>query len=423
MTRGLLSRRRWMAVAALGGSSTWLSRVLASQPSDTGVVETRVAQVIREYEAQGYHRTATRVDAASGEWLANQVRQIGLTPRQEPFALDRIDLVTNELSIEGAAPGAERRIDGIPLFDGAFTAERGIRGRLGPVGSSADVALTDTAVNAADRGALGDARRSGQHQAIIAITRARRGHGLCPSNADAFRTPFGPPVLQVSNEHEAWLREEAARGAEVRVTAHVTRSPATADNITATIDGADSKLPPFVVMTPRSGWYWCASERGGGIACWLEIMRALRPLRLPRRVLFVASSGHELGHLGIDAFIERRPGIVTQAAGWLHLGANIGAAVNPGINLQASHDVLDTALTDALTSVGLTVTQRNPRDRVPSGEAEAVHRRGGRYVSMIGGNGLFHHVDDRGPQVADPRAIARCSAAFAAFVRGMAART
>jgi hypothetical protein len=362
------------------------------------------------------------VDAASGQWLAAQVSHFGLMPQREPVALDRVDLGVNELVVDEAA-GQARRVEGIPLFDGTFTDRGGIRGRLGPVGSNADVALTDTAVNAAGNGPLGAARRSGRYRAIVAITRARRGQGLCPSNADAFRTPFGPPVLQVSNEHEAWLREEAARGGEVRVTAHATRSSATADNVTAVLEGTDPTLPPFVVMTPRSGWYRCASERGGGIACWLEIMRALRSLRLPRTLLFVASSGHELGHLGIDAFIERRPGLVMQAAGWLHLGANIGAAIDPSITLQASDDTLDAALTRALTAVGITVTQRAPRDRVPNGEAEAVHRRGGRYVSIIGGNGLFHHVDDRGSRVVDPSAIAKFASAFTAFVRGVAART
>ena len=28
-------------------------------------------------------------------------------------------------------------------------------------------------------------------------------------------------------------------------------------------------------MTPRSGWHANASERGGGLVCWLETMRAV----------------------------------------------------------------------------------------------------------------------------------------------------
>jgi hypothetical protein len=111
---------------------------------------------------------------------------------------------------------------------------------------------------------------------------------------------------------------------------------------------------------------------------------------------------------------------VASAAGWLHLGANIGAATDPGVTLQASDEELDATMTTALMASGLAVTRRSPRGRVPSGEAEAVHRRGGRYVSVIGGNGLFHSLGDRGPEVVDPTAIANFSAAFIAVVRTIA---
>jgi hypothetical protein len=348
------------------------------------------------------------VDDASGEWLADQVRRAGLTPALEPFTLRRVDLVENALIVGG------RRIDGIPLFDGVFTDAPGIRGKFGKLvsgGSDADIALTETAVNASGAGALGDARRSNRYKAIIAITRGRRP-GLCPSNADAFQEPFGPPALQVSSEDGPWLSEQAARGASVQVIARVARTEATARNVVTEIRGVDSGLAPIVVMTPRSGWYTCASERGGGIAAWLEVMRAFKT-RAPRRtIIFVASSGHELGHLGINAFIDARPGIVTRAAMWLHLGANIGAAVEASNTLQASDDEIDARLTAAMKEVGLAVARRSPRGAVPGGEAEAVHRGKGRYVSIIGGNGLFHNPADRGPDAIDPTAIATFALAF-----------
>ena len=87
-------------------------------------------------------------------------------------------------------------------------------------------------------------------------------------------------------------------------------------------------------------------------------MRGLRNTRLKRSVLFVASSGHELAHLGIDAYIDRRPGLIKNAAGWLHLGANVGAATDLNNNLQASDDQLDARLTAAITASGLTVARR-----------------------------------------------------------------
>src|SRR5581483_7024130 len=262
--------------------------------------------------------------------------------------------------------------------------------------------------------------RQGRHRAIVVATRGLRP-GFCPSNADSFLHPFGPPVLQVASEAAPFLADCAHRGANVVLTAQAARIDATAFNVVTVVSGSDSSAAPLVVMTPRSGWWWCASERGGGIACWLEIMRALRDARPARDVLFVASSGHELGHLGIDSFIARRPGIVPGARAWMHLGANIGAARGPGNNLQASDDEMEALMADAMGVAGLAVDRRYPRGRVPRGEAENVHRGGGRYVSIIGNNDLFHNTDDRGADAVDPAVLVRFAGAFAAVAKALAA--
>jgi hypothetical protein len=377
-------------------------------------MERRISRIIREYGQQGFHRTGTAVDQLSGDWLCEEVRRAGLAPTRESFSLSRVDLSTNVLI------GGERPIEGVPLFDGAFTDARGVRGRLGLLESDAEIGLTETATNAAASGPLGDARRTNRHKAIVAVTRGGTP-GLCPSNADSFLKPFGPPVLQVSSDQATWLSGLAQRGVEVQLIAHVTRTAANAVNVTAMINGANPALPPLIVMTPRSGWYFCASERGGGIACWLEVMRALRTAEPTRTVLFVASSGHELGHLGINAFVDRRPGVVPKTVGWMHFGANIGAATGPGNVLQASDDEFDAIVSRAMTVSGLSVDRRIPRGTIPGGEAEVVHRGGGRYVSIIGRNALFHNSEDRGPQTVSLDAIAKFSTAFITVARMMAA--
>jgi len=406
-----MTRRQWLAAAAAMAAAPRLQTAFA-QPGEDPAAR-RIAAMIREFEAQGFHRTATPVDRASGEWLADHVTRAGLKPSLEPFAISRVDPVSAVVVAGG------RRIEGVPLFDAAFTSADGVRGQLGQTGTTTEVLLAETAVNAAAAGALGEARRANAHRAIVAITRGGRP-GLCPSNADSFLSPFGPPVIQVSSEAAAWLAGHAASRGEVTVIADVKRTAASADNVTAVIDGASPTLAPLVVMTPRSGWYSCASERGGGIAVWLEVMRALRTAPPKRPVWFVASSGHELGHLGINAYIDRRPGIVTNAVGWLHLGANVGAATDAANTVQASDDRLDAQLSEAMGAVGLRIDRRAPRGRVPSGEAEAVHRRGGRYVSVIGSSALFHNPDDRGPDAIDTGAIARFAQAFTALARQLA---
>ena len=376
-------------------------------------MQRRIASVIRTYEAQGFHRTGTAVDQISGDWLANKVRRVGFEPMREEFSLSRVDPIDASLLVN------DRRIEGLPFFDGGFTGPAGIAGLLGPLNSDAPIGLAEIPPNAAQIGALGDARRQNRHQAIVVITRGTRP-GFCPSNAESFLRPFGPPVLQVASEEAPLLGDCARVGVQVLLTVHVEREPAQAFNVITTIPGTNRTIAPLVVMTPRSGWWRCASERGGGLTCWLEIMRATHEARPVRDVLFVASSGHELGHLGIDTFIERRPGLVAAAKAWMHLGANIGAAQGSGNNLQASDDEMEAMMADAMTKAGLRIDRRLARSAVPRGEAENVHRWGGRYISIIGNNDLFHNTSDRGAEAVDLKVIERFAGAFAVVAASLA---
>ncbi len=378
--------------------------------------ETRIAKLIREYEEQGFHRTGTEVDRASGEWLMAQVRAAGLDPSREMFSLSRVDPVA------GSMAGSGERIDGLPLFDGGFTDAAGVRGKLGALGSDAEIGLAESAPNAAGTAALGEARRANRHRAIVLVTRGQRP-GLCPSNAESFLKPFGPPVLQISSEAQPRADAMAKAGAEVLVIAQVKHTPAEAFNVLATIRGADSNQPPLIVMTPRSGWYTCASERGGGIACWLELMRSLRETKPTRDILFVASSGHELGQRGIEVFAERRPELMKHSRAWIQFGANVGAAQEPGNNIQASDDEMEAMEAKPMLAAGLTIDRRVPRGTVPSGEAGVVHRGGGRYLSLIGRSALFHNVADRGPEAVDVAMIARIAAVFTGIARELAGNT
>jgi hypothetical protein len=133
--------------------------------------------------------------------------------------------------------------------------------------------------------------------------------------------------------------------------------------------------------------------------------------------------------------VERRPGIVSHSIGWIHLGANIGAAIAAGsaaqgleqtsdrrnatpviaqgTTIQASDDEYEALLAGVMNAAELRIGRRNPRGTIPGGEAEVVHRGGGRYVSVIGSNALFHNPADRGPDVVNVGQIARFATAFA----------
>src|SRR4029077_20251968 len=98
----------------------------------------------------------------------------------------------------------------------------------------------------------------------------------------SFANPYGVPVLQIASEHKARLTELAAANTRVTYVVAASRNPSEAMNVVVNVAGRRPDLAPLVVMTPRSGWWQCASERGGGLACWMESIRAVsaaKPVR------------------------------------------------------------------------------------------------------------------------------------------------
>ncbi|GAB4335713.1 MAG: hypothetical protein Kow0010_23330 [Dehalococcoidia bacterium] len=367
------------------------------------------ARVIREYDAQGSHRTGTEVDAACAEWLAALVREIGFVPELEAFSLERVVPGPAFVRVGG------RKIDGLPLFDAAFTSERSVEGVLGEAGSDAPIGLVEVRPGG-EAPDLELARRGYQHQLIIAVTKGNRP-GLAPRNAWHFREPYGPPVLQVSSEQGEFLRKHL--GEEVQAVATATRESTTALNVITVVPGRDESAEPVVVMTPRSGWWRCASERGGGIVCWLEALRALADANPVRDVVFLASSGHELGHLGLDDFLAEYADIADNAAAWVHFGASIGAAGGQ-LHLFTSNDRLEHLTVEAIGDCSCPLPRLVDHGTMPPGESRNIHERGQDYVSLIGGSDFFHLPDDRWPDAVDIDAVVCYAEALSKVVLALA---
>ncbi len=380
-------------------------------------VERRVAEWVQAYDAQGNHRTATAGDIAAGEWLRSEIRAMGAAPELEDFPLDRVDFGPAYLDIEGG------RIDGVPISDAAFSGPEGVKGRLGPLGSDAEIALVESDPYVLlepmreGRSAVADARK-GKHKAVVNLTRGSIP-GLFLLNAIQFRTPNGPPMLQISSVEAERLKRHADRLGEVTLYAQATRTPARGANVVARVKGKDATLRPIVVSTPRSGWWQCTGERGGGIACWLETLRTAAAAPPVRDVFFAAFSGHETGFIGVDDYLARRPDLAKRAELWVHYGANIGVP-----NQENLFNVAEPALArwaaDALEKKGLGIDHLADAATLPRGEARTIHRAGARYVSFVCGTNLFHHPADRWPEEVDVAALGAYASAFSAAVQSAA---
>lgn len=354
-----------------------------------------IAADIKGWDTINDHRTGTVGDRHTADWLAERVISVGLEPRRDDFPLSRWVLGRCALAVDGTV------VEGVPLFDGGTTGPEAVVGGLGRLGDSGARIGVGAFGNAAGgaTGALAAARRNNEHAAIVAVSKMDdRVTGLALQNADRFNDPFGPPVLQVATEHEAWLHEAASTGQTACLTAHVTPEAAVGSNVFCRVSGRDPALAPLTVVTPKSAWWVCTAERGGGIAVWLALLRHFAANRPARDVVFIATSGHELGHLGLEHFLATKD--TSRSHAWIHLGANF-AAVDSRIRLQASDAELLDMANGTLSSNGVTVSATTPLGQRPGGEARNVYDLDERFVSLLGSNRWFHHPDDRWPTTID----------------------
>ncbi len=394
---------RYVGGAVASGALGWPNVTLAGESGWSQ--RERIARILREYDSQGDHRTGSAVDVESGRWLADQVSELGAEPFLAGMPFRRIDIQAAYLEADG------RSVQGIPIFDGGFTDPDGVSGALGAVGTSADIGVVR--LSPFQGRELAKYRRKASHRALVVVTGGDRlPDGLALFNANAYKEPFGPPTLQVGSQSWPWLEQASVAGTKARVVVHVSRQSVEVFNVTTQVDGTRPDLAPLVVMTPRSGWWSCASERGGGIAVWLEMLRALQSIRSARSTLFVASTGHELGHYGLDHYLRTRTSLVKKAVAWIHLGANFGAAVGSHPVLQVSDDEMQTLALEVMAAAGRRPATVRPVGIRPYGEALHIHDGGGRYISLLGWNGLFHHPHDRWPVAVDLDAVVQFANAF-----------
>ena len=380
-------------------------------------LQEQIAADIEGWDAIGEHRTGTSGDRRTSAWLADLVGAAGVASRLDEFKLQRWTLRSCTVRV-----GA-KTVAGIPLFDGGTTDGIGVAAPLRTLPNAQPGiglgTLGPAAGSEANR-AIASARAANECPALVAVAKMDANlTGLALQNADRFSDPFGPPVLQVATEHEAWLQAEARRGSRAHVTVDAAMETATASNVVARVAGSDSGLSPLFVITPKSSWWTSTAERSGGIAIWLALARHFAANRPRRDVHLIATSGHELGHLGLKHHLRASPPAAVHA--WIHLGANF-AAQGSRVRLQTSTNALRTAALDAMAKAGTLPADETPPGTRPGGEARDIFDRGEPYVSFLGSNRWFHHPDDRWPTTIDLQTATRLTEAMLAIASSLANR-
>lgn len=398
-----VSRRAFVRALGVSAAAACAQRVLRAQTPAGGDLEQRLALLVQEYDRQGTHRTGTRGDLLSAQWLSTQMQGWRVAASLEPFGFPRLE-VSNAYLQE-----RERRVDGVPLYDAPVTDAFGVFGRLGPPGAG-----TELAVLASDDAAWPALRRESKASAVVLVAKGARA-GLAPQDAPDYLAPFGPPVLQVSSEEAGWLREQIEKQASVRVVVEAKREQAQAFNVFARVRGRDPGAAPLVVSASRSGWWRAVSERGGGLACLLEAVRAVSSSRPLRDCVFVAVTGSELGDLGTPALLEKHPELRTASA-WVRLGASLGASSRTPLAFDTPDEGLAAAAREAAAGAGVEVESR------PADAASAVPPNERSISFFTTANPFARLASDRWPDAMSVPALASQATAIVALVRSLAAK-
>tara|TARA_B110000116_G_scaffold50357_1_gene42013 strand:- start:230 stop:655 length:426 start_codon:yes stop_codon:yes gene_type:complete len=134
----------------------------------------------------------------------------------------------------------------------------------------------------------------------------------------------------------------------------------------------------------------------------------------------LASSGHEINHYGLQAYLNSRNGLETRAIAWLHLGALIGSRAT-SVKIEASDPELEALAKSSFESSG---ADRWMMWNQRGGEAENIAAAGGRYVSLRGGRAVsdgdsdtfFHSPNDSIDRASDIELVAASGRACIAMV-------
>ena len=404
-------------VAGLGPIALVAHMVYAesSQFMSAEVIEAR----IREYETFGWHRTGGAGDDLTSEWLRAELEDAGVRARLEPVAFPRVRVEHAHVSWPGG------QIEGEPLYDGAFTDAGDVRAALAAE-NSADVAgkivvadgrpPNDIPFHLPELYALIEGLQARGARGLVIPTGDEHGD-IVVRNAYRIDAPLGLPVLQIALRGSGALLEAAASGAEGTLSIVGTRGPGAATNVVAEIPGTDPDAKPLVLMTPKSGWFTCAGERGGGIAIWLGVAKAIAAGDPPRRSLWLlASTGHELDHYGLKRQLEDPAFAPALATHWIHLGANIGVREGRGLLGGSNFDVLESARAE-LEGAGAGPFDTRSAGEAGLGEARNIAEGGGRFLSLVGTARYFHTPNDTVDRSVDPRSVSRYGEGVLRLVR------
>jgi hypothetical protein len=340
----------------------------------------RLMADVARYESFGLHRYGSPGAAAALDWMAAELAAAGLTVTEQRFTLGRQYVFeSGTLAVGG------RQIDVLPQW-----------------WSPTDKASFDLTAPIAPEGLLHlklpydrGAYLNDGHRAKLAEAFARKpaavlleiGHPsgeIFTYNVDQTSSPWPVPVLLVAPKDSADLTPGASATVSVR---GAYRRDVEGRNIVARVDRGRGKW--LVISTPVTSWFTSTCERGPGIAGFLAMARLAKETFTQHDLVFVATSGHEIGHGGMEHFMRDGAPPPAATAMWAHFGASLACA-EPVVRviLSSAASVVERPF------AGIEGT-RLVADKAAVGELRDVQAAGyANFFGMAGAHKFFHTPRD-----------------------------
>jgi hypothetical protein len=280
---------------------------------------------VQRYESFGVHRYGSPGAERALSWIGDELQKAGLSVSSQTFSLAR------QYEVEAATltVGDERRAVlpkwWIPEQQASFSL-------TAPIAPSDTDAARNVFAHASlpfDRGAY----LNEQHRAALQVAFARGPAAVLltiehPSgeiftyNVDQDQKPWPVPVILVAPKDKPLIERARQSGQPVNVSVQGTwRRDVPGRNVIGRLDRGKGRW--LAISTPVTSWFTSTCERGPGIAGFLAMAR-LAATRWPQAdLVFVATSGHEVGHGGMERFLAAGAPPTDATLAWAHFGASL----------------------------------------------------------------------------------------------------
>jgi hypothetical protein len=359
---------------------------------------------VQRYDTFGVHRYGSPGLDKALDWIAGELKQAGLTVSSQPFSLHRqYDFESATLTDDGEQRAVVPQW-WIPETQAGFAL-------TAPIAPDGDAPAPEKFVRARlpyDRGAYLNAG----HRAAIDKALARQPRAVLltidhPSgeiftyNVAQTDRAWSVPVILVAPKDSALLDAAQRSGQPVSLSVRgAMRHDVPGRNVVARRDHGKGKW--IVVSTPVSSWFTSTCERAPGIAAFLALAR-LSQLWLQADFVFVATSGHEIGHGGMEHFLKDGAPPPDTTLAWVHLGASLACSADNQRLILAS-DAMAPAVTRRFKDIS---GQKLTGAQAGVGELREVLAAGyPRFFGMAGYHRYFHTPADRAaltsPELLEP---------------------